>query len=164
LRHRDLRAARARIAGVRVRVRQAGLVVAAAYAALAAGCGTTSKPVGRLPGSAFPYLGIACGVANWAGCDRIRIGVHLGRPANHVTVRVDGRLVTLSPPTGPGDDLWQGTLLGAGPRHGPLAVRSRHGYWYGEPPVHPHLRVTAYFADGTTATRAAAGYLHAGYG
>jgi hypothetical protein len=94
----------------------------------------------------------------------IRIGVHLGRPAILVTVQIAGRLVTLSPPPDPGDDLWQGALLGAGPRQGPLAVRARHGHWYGEPPVNAPVRVTAYFADGTRATRAGIGYLHAGYG
>ncbi len=126
-----------------------------------AGCPRAGE---RLPSASFPYLGIACHIANWARCDRIRIGVHLRPPAILVTVRVDGHLVTLSPPPDPGDDLWQGALLGTGPRHGPLAVRARHGYWYGEPPVHPRVRVTAYFADGTAATRAGIGYLHAGYG
>jgi hypothetical protein len=118
----------------------------------------------RLPSASFPYLGIACSVANWAGCDRIRIGVALGRPASLVIVQVDGHVVTLSPPSDPGSDLWEGALLGMGPHHGPLAVHARHGHWYGEPPVRPRIRVTAYFADGTTATRAGLGYLHAGYG
>jgi hypothetical protein len=118
----------------------------------------------RLPSASFPYLGIACRLPNGARCDRVRIGVHLARPALLVTVQVDGRLVSLSPPTDPGSDLWQGALLGAGPRHGPLRVRARDGYWYGEPPVQPRVRVTAYFADGTAATHAGVGYLHAGYG
>jgi hypothetical protein len=118
----------------------------------------------RLPSSSFPYLGIRCRIANWAGCDRIGVGVHLARPAVLVTVEVDGHLVTLSPPTDPESDLWQGLLLGQGPHHGPLAVRARQGYWYGDPPVYPRVRVTAYFADGTVATHAGVGYLHAGYG
>jgi hypothetical protein len=118
----------------------------------------------RLPSASFPYLGIACHIPNWARCDRVRIGVHLARPALLVIVQVDGHLVSLSPPTDPGSDLWEGALLGAGPRHGPLAVRARHGYWYGEPAVRPRVRVTAYFADGTAATHAGVGYLHAGYG
>jgi hypothetical protein len=128
-----------------------------------AGCPRSGRAA-RLPSASFPYLGIACHIANWARCNRIRIGVHLSRPAILVTVQVDGHLVTLSPPPDPGDDLWQGALFGMGPRHGPLAVHARHGYWYGEPPVHPRVRVTAYFADGTAATRAGIGYLHAGYG
>jgi len=108
--------------------------------------------------------GIRCHIANWAGCDRIGVGVHLARPAIRVTVRVDGHLVTLDKPGDPGSDLWQGMLLGLGPHHGPLAVHARDGYWDGEPPVYPRVRVTAYFADGTSATRAGVGYLHAGYG
>jgi hypothetical protein len=123
-----------------------------------------SGAAARLPSASFPYLGIRCRIANWTGCDRIGVGVHLARPATLVAVSVDGHLVTLSPPTDPGSDLWQGMLLGVGPRHGPLAVRASHGYWYGEPPVRPRIRVTVYFADGTTATRAGVGYLHPGYG
>jgi hypothetical protein len=134
---------------------------AAAQSAATAGRPATAS---RMPSASFPYLGIRCRIANWAGCDRIGIGVHLARPAVVVTVQVDGHRVTLSPPTDPGSDLWQGVLVGAGPRHGPLAVRARHGYWYGEPPVYPRVRVTAFFADGTRATRAGIGYLHAGYG
>jgi hypothetical protein len=126
-----------------------------------AGCPAVS---GQLPSASFPYLGIRCHIANWAGCDRIGVGVHLPRPAVLVTVQVDGHLVTLSPPRDPGSDLWEGLLLGMGPRHGPLAVRARHGYWDGEPAVRPRVRVTAYFADGTAAARAGIGYLHAGYG
>ena len=118
----------------------------------------------RLSAASLPYLGIACGVANRAGCDRVRIGVHLARPAVLVTVQVDGRLVTLSPPPDPGGDLWQGALLGAGPRHGPLAVHARHGHWYGEPPVYARVRVTAYFTNGTRASLAGIAGLHAGYG
>lgn len=128
-----------------------------------AGC----PPSGRaalLPSASFPYLGIACPIGNRAGCQRIRVGVSLARPALLVVVQVDGRLASLSPPSQPGSHLWQGVVYGMGPRHGPLAVRARHGHWYGEPPVHPRVRVTAYFADGTAATRAGVGYLHAGYG
>jgi hypothetical protein len=128
-----------------------------------AGC-PQAGPGPRLPSASFPYLGIRCHVANWAGCDRVGVGVHLARQAVLVTVQVDGHVVTLSPPTDPGSDLWQGVLLGMGPHHGPLAVRARDGYWYGEPPVRPRVRVTAYLADGTTATRSGLGYLHAGYG
>ncbi len=130
------------------------------------GSSASGCPAGgaRLPSASFPYLGIRCRLANWAGCDRIGVGVDLARPAILVTVRVAGHLVTLSPPSGPGSELWEGMLLGAGPHHGSLAVRARHGYWYGEPPVRPRVRVTAYFADGTTATRAGVGYLHAGWG
>jgi hypothetical protein len=162
---------------VRPRVSRSSLAALAAcasavVAAVAAGGGAPGRapalatPAGpaRLPSASFPYLGIRCHIANWAGCDRIGVGVHLARPAILVTVRVDGHLVTLDKPDDPGTDLWQGMLLGLGPHRGPLAVHARDGYWYGEPPVYPRVRVTAYFADGTTATRAGVGYLHAGYG
>ncbi len=46
-----------------------------------------SGSAARLPSASFPYLGIACHTPNWARCDRIRIGVHLSRPAILVTVR-----------------------------------------------------------------------------
>jgi hypothetical protein len=85
------------------------------------------------------------------------VGGPEARSAILVTVRVDGHRVTLRPPTDPGSDLWEGVLLGLGPHHGPLAVRARHGYWYGEPPVRPRVRVTASFADGTIASRAGTG-------
>lgn len=141
---------------------------AAVVAAVAAGGGpATRTPAPRpaqLRSASLPYLGIRCHIANWAGCERIGVAVGLARPAVHVTVQVDGHLVTLSPPSDPGSHLWQGVLSGAGPRHGPLSVHARHGYWYGEPPVSAHVRVTAQFADGTTATRAGVEYLHPGYG
>jgi hypothetical protein len=128
-----------------------------------AGCPPSSGAT-RLPDASFPYLGVGCGVANRIGCDRVRIGVHLRRAAVLVTVQVEGRVIALSPPEDQGDDLWQGALLHAGLRHGPLAVRAVDGYWYGEPAVRPRVRVTAYFADGSAATHAGIGYLHAGYG
>lgn len=118
----------------------------------------------ELPSASFPYLGVRCRIANWASCDRIGVGVHLTRPAVRLVVRVAGHVVTLSPPTDPGSDLWQGMLLGVGPHRGPLAVRAHHGYWYGQPPVRPRVRVTAYFADGTAATLAGPDPLHPGYG
>lgn len=90
--------------------------------------------------------------------------MHLTRPARAVTVRVDGHLVVLHPPSDPGSDLWEGMLVGLGPHRGPLAVRAQHGYWVGEPPVRARVRVTAYFADGSSAARAGIAYLHAGYG
>jgi hypothetical protein len=135
-----------------------------AGAVVTGACGATAHHVRRLPDASFPYLGVACAVANRVGCDRVRIGVHLQQPAVLVTVRVDGRLVTLSPPPDRGDDLWQGALMHAGLRRGPLAVHAVDGYWAGQPAVRPRIRVTAYFADGSVATRAGTGYLHAGYG
>ena len=136
----------------------------AACAALMAGCGASPRPAARLSDASFPYLGIRCQVANWAGCDRVGIGVHLARRAVRVTVTVDGHLVRLSPPTDPGSDLWEGLLLGMGPRHGALAVRTQDGYWSGTPEVYARVRVTAYFAGGARSTLAGTALLHPGYG
>ncbi len=130
---------------------------------LATGCGASPRPGARLPDASFPYLGIRCHVANWAGCDRVGIGVHLARRAQRVTVAVDGHVVRLTPPSG-GSDLWEGLLFGMGPRHGALAVRTRDGYWYGTPEVYARVRVTAYFAGGARATLAGTDLLHPGYG
>lgn len=151
---------------MRTRALVATLAVPAMCAALTAGCSGVTRPSGRLPASALPYLGVACGAPNWTGCDRVRIGVHLGRRATRVTVSVDGRLARLSPPADPGDDLWEGALLHAGLRRGPLAVQptDRGGYWYGTPEVYPRVRVTAYFPDRTRSTRTGTVLLHPGYG
>ncbi|MGZ4167599.1 MAG: hypothetical protein ACXVR1_00525 [Solirubrobacteraceae bacterium] len=144
----------------------ATLAVPAACAVLMGGCSAATRPAGRLPASALPYLGVACGVPDWTGCDRVRIGVRLGRRATRVTVSIGGRLARLSPPPVPGDDLWEGALLHAGLRRGPLAVHPTDsgGYWYGTPEVYPRVRVTAYFPDRTRWTRAGTVLLHPGYG
>jgi len=119
-----------------------------------------------LDAAATPFLGVACPVGNSIACDRIGIGVHLRRVATLVTVQVAGRLVTLSPPAGPSDDLWLGYLFDAGLRHGPLKVRISAGahLWFGSPEVYPPVRVTAFFPDGHAATRSASVLLHPGFG
>jgi len=75
-----------------------------------------------LGAAATPFLGVACPAPGSIACDRVGIGVHLRRAATLVTVQVAGRLVTLSPPTDPPDDLWLGYLFDAGLRHGLLKV------------------------------------------
>jgi hypothetical protein len=132
----------------------------------AAGCHATSRPEPRLPASAEPYLGVACGVPNWTGCDRVRVGVHLAVRATRVTVSIEGRLISLRPPPDPGDDLWEGVLSHAGLRSGPLAVRPTDsgGYWYGSPEVDSRVSVTAYLPDGSRTTRTDTDPLHPGYG
>lgn len=128
------------------------------------GC-TATRTRQRLPSSALPFLGVACGRPNWVGCDRIGVGVGLEHDATLVVVRVGGRLVTLSPPS-PGSHLWLGYLQGAGPRRGPLRVRSpKHkGLWFGSPEMYPRVRVTAFFADGGVASATARVLLHPGFG
>jgi hypothetical protein len=82
-----------------------------------------------------------------------------------VTVTVAGRLVTLSPPLDPPDDLWYRRLSDAGLSHGPLDVHRPPGrLWFGIPEVYPRVRVTAFFADGTATSLHAVDFLHAGFG
>jgi hypothetical protein len=119
----------------------------------------------RLPQSALPFLGVACSQPNSIACDRIGVGVHLKAAATLVTVTVAGRLVTLSPPLDPPDDLWYGYLSDAGLSHGPLDVHRLPGrLWFGTPEVYPRVRVTAFFADGTAASLHAVDFLHPGFG
>ena len=128
------------------------------------GCPAT-EPFASLPASALPFLGVACGRPNSVRCDRIGVGVTLDRDATLIVVQVAGRLVTLSPPS-PGSDLWQGYLQGAGPEYGPLRVHSPQPdrRWFGSPELHPKVRVTAFFADGSVASSAATVLLHPGFG
>ena len=115
---------------------------------------------------ALPFLGVSCSVPNSIACDRIGVGVHLRRPATLVVVQLAGRLVTLSPPTDPPDDLWLGYLYDADLRHGPLNVhvRASTNLWFGTPEVNPRVRVTAFFPNGSSATRSATVLLHPGFG
>jgi hypothetical protein len=117
--------------------------------------------------AALPFLGVSCPVPNSIACDRIGVGVHLTRAATLVVVRVAGRLVTLSPPTGPPpDDLWLGYLFQAGLRQGALNVHIPRGahLWFGSPEVYPRVRVTAFFADGHAASLTGTVLLHPGFG
>ena len=119
----------------------------------------------RLPQSALPFLGVTCSQPNSIACDRVGVGVHLKAAATLVTVTVAGRLVTLSPPLDPPDDLWYGYLSDAGLSHGPLDVhRPPDRLWLGTPEVYPRVRVTAFLADGTTASQQAVDFLHPGFG
>ncbi|MGH2892697.1 MAG: hypothetical protein ACRDPM_05435 [Solirubrobacteraceae bacterium] len=117
--------------------------------------------------TATPFLGVSCPVPNSIACDRVGIGVHLSRTATLVVARIDGRLVTLSPPTDPPpDNLWLGYLDRAGPRHGPLNVQieSNTQQWSGTPEVNAHVRVTAFFPNGRAAALNATVLLHPGFG
>lgn len=119
-----------------------------------------------LGAGATPFLGVACPVPNSIVCDRVGIGVHLRRAATLVTVQVAGRLVTLSPPTDPPDDLWLGYLFDAGLRHGALKLHipANAHLWSGSPELYPRVRVTAFFPNGHAATRSATVLLHPGFG
>jgi hypothetical protein len=131
------------------------------------GCPRVSRTPGRIA-SALPlaFIGVSCPRPNSIACDRVGVGVNLKTPAALITVQISGRLVTLSPPPDPRDDLWLGYLYNAGLRRGPLDVHipPRHSLWFGEPPVDPEVRVTAFFTNGAVSTTTGYDYLHAGFG
>lgn len=129
------------------------------------GCGAVN-PMPALGDAALPFLGVSCPVPSSIACDRVGVGVHLRRAATLVMVRVAGRLVTLSPPMDPSDDLWLGYLDDAGLKHGALDVHVPAGvnFWSGSPEVYAPVRVTALFPNGHSATRTATVLLHPGFG
>ncbi|MHB8692271.1 MAG: hypothetical protein ACYDHH_13595 [Solirubrobacteraceae bacterium] len=118
-----------------------------------------------LGSGAEPFLGVACQPANSIRCDRVGVGVVLKPAALLVTVEIAGRIVTLTPPDPP-SDLWSGYLDNAGLTRGSLDVhiRTRRKLWFGEPEVHPHVRLTVVFADGRVASATFADLLHPGFG
>jgi len=129
------------------------------------GC-PTPRPLSPLARSALPYLGVHCPQPNSIACDRVGVGVHMSRAATLMVVQVAGRLVTLSPPTAPRDDLWLGDLFDAGLRHGALTIhipRQTH-FWTGTPAVYPRVRVTAFFANGTATSLTRTVQLHPRFG
>lgn len=129
------------------------------------GCAAT-RPTRTLGDAALPFLGVACPVGNSISCDRVGVGVHLRRAATLVVVRVAGRLVTLSPPMDPPDDLWLGYLDDAGLKHGPLDVHLPAGVnvWSGTPEVDAPVGVSAFFPDGHFGTRTGTVPLYPGFG
>jgi hypothetical protein len=129
------------------------------------GCAPTS-PMRALGDATLPFLGVSCPVASSIACDRVGVGVNLRRAATLVVVQVAGRLVTLSPPTDPHNDLWLGYLDNAGLKHGPLDVHLPAGVksCSGSPEVDAPVRVTALFPDGHSGTRAGTVLLHPGFG
>jgi len=52
--------------------------------------------------SRAPYMGVACGVPNWIGCDRIGLSIWLRHPAVAVTATIAGRSFALD------DRSWSG--------------------------------------------------------
>jgi hypothetical protein len=129
------------------------------------GC-PASGPMQTLGATGTPFLGVSCPVPSSIACDRVGIGVHLRRAATLVTVQVAGRLVTLSPPLDPPDDLWLGYLFDAGLRKGLLKVHTSPNShrWSGSAEVYARVRVTAFFPHGRAATRSATVLLHPGFG
>ena len=107
---------------------------------------------------------MACGRPDWTGCSRLGVGVAVSGRAILVVVRVAGALVTLSPPdTALGSD-WLGYLQSADYRRGPLAIPRSATRWTGTPAVWTRARVTAFSADGRTATASGQVLMHPGFG
>ncbi|MGI8712623.1 MAG: hypothetical protein ACR2NR_05440 [Solirubrobacteraceae bacterium] len=129
------------------------------------GCPVTGA-MQTLGAAATPFLGVSCPFPNSIACDRVGIGVHLQSSATLVVVQLAGRLVTLSPPMDPPDDLWLGYLFDAGLRRGPLKVHIPGGAhrWSGSPEVFARVRVIAFFPSGHAAARSATVMLHPGFG
>jgi hypothetical protein len=150
----------------RVRVTEPGAPAAQMLIPIAnrlSGCPTHPGP--RLPASALPFLGVACGRPDWIGCQRLGIAATVNPSATMVVVRVAGRLVTLSPPD-PGATAWLGYLDTADYHHGPLAIpipiTSTH--WVGTPVVWPHTALTTFSPTGETATITGQVLMHPGFG
>jgi hypothetical protein len=130
------------------------------------GC-PTAHGAARLPDSALPFLGVACGQPNSIACERVGVGVTTQPPASLVVVSLAGRLVALSPPASRQAAAgWLGYLQGVSLRSGPLRIPVARSdtRWFGSPEVHPRVRVTAFFADGQVATISGSVPLHPGFG
>lgn len=128
------------------------------------GC-PTERSARTLGSETEPFLGVACHSANSIRCGRVGVGVSLKPAATLVTVEIAGQLVTLTPP-GPPNDLWLGYLYTPSLRRGPLAIHipPRDKLWFGEPEVHPRVRLTVFFGDGRVASAEFTDFLHPGYG
>ena len=61
--------------------------------------------------SQSPYMGVACRIPSWIGCDRIGLTIWLRRPALAITANIDGRSFQLNNP------IW------SGPEHAGLHTR-----------------------------------------
>jgi len=114
-----------------------------------------------------PGMGVACpGAPNSIACDRVAIGVSMTTTPRRLVATVGGRSVLLrdqtstcagDPPcahpyTGP--HFYTGFLQPAGLLNGALRVTPDAGRyrWYGRHPLTARLRITATYANGTTAT------------
>lgn len=119
----------------------------------------------RLPGSALPFVGVACARPYWLGCRRLGVGAAVSPRATLVVARIAGRLVTLTAPER-GATTWLGHLNNADYRRGPLAVKARRPgmHWYGTPEVWPRVQVTAFFPGGRVATVSGQTLLRPGFG
>lgn len=149
------------------------MLVAVASAGL--GCGGEGGDVAeRNPERALvferePYMGVACRRPNSIACDRVGLAVWLETPAKRLTASIAGRDVRMRTPgdfvAGRGSG-WEGYLYPAGFDSGPLEVEidARGGRWVGREPVYAPVRVTAYYGDGSSATKTTRVGLRPGWG
>ena len=119
------------------------------------------------------YMGVRCREPNSVSCDRVGLAIWLKDPAESLVAEIEGRRLELESPgefvAGKGTG-WEGYLKPAGliDPGGPLSVTREPGqppdYWSGRTPVDAKIRLTATYADGTTATKTIRASLHPGWG
>lgn len=115
-----------------------------------------------------PYMGVTCRRPNSVRCDEIGLAVWLEKPAERLSARIAGAPLELRSPgefvLGKGTG-WEGYLHPAGLDDGPLRVSATSGgHWEGDPPVSAIVRLTAEYADGTSAERTLRIQLSPGWG
>jgi hypothetical protein len=148
---------------------------------LVTGCGSddASEPKGdrtlalRSNRHGGVYMGVRCREPNSVSCDRVGLAIWLKEPAESLTAEIEGRRLELVSPgefvPGKGTG-WEGYLQPAGllDPGGPLTVTSEPGqpadYWSGTKPVEAKIRLTAGYADGSTASTTIRAPLHPGWG
>lgn len=153
-------------------------VVLVALLVTAAGCGageSATKPKLELRSNRHGgvYMGVRCREPNSVSCDRVGLAIWLKEPAESLVAEIEGRRLELVSPgefvPGKGTG-WEGYLHPAGllDPGGPLAVAREPGqpadYWSGRKPVEATIRLTAAYADGTTASKTIRAPLHPGWG
>ena len=119
------------------------------------------------------YMGVRCREPNSVSCDRVGLAIWLKEPAEHLFAEIEGRPLELVSPgefvPGRGTG-WEGYLRPAGllDPGGPLAVTREPGerpdYWSGRTPVDAEIRLTATYADGSSASETIRAPLHPGWG
>jgi hypothetical protein len=167
-------------------------VLIGAVAAVATGVVLTTArhgpPTAGAPGARAPLplvlpkppgMGVACPRApNSIACDRLAIGVFMTTAPRRLVATAGGRSVVLRDqtttcPAGPscaqpyrGPHFYTGYPQPAGLIDGALRVTPDAGRyrWYGRHPLTATLRITATYADGTTATTTRRVPLAAGWG
>ncbi|HEY1832844.1 MAG TPA: hypothetical protein VGG08_00285 [Solirubrobacteraceae bacterium] len=133
------------------------------------GTGATAPTAGQAFATT-PYMGVACGVPNWIGCDRVGLSVTLRRPARSVNATVAGSSFALRDPrwSGPTHDgrrrTFAGFLQPAG-LVGRLGVKPLPGQrWLGAGTPEPLVTFTIAYGSARRETVRARVPLMAGWG